>query len=304
VTTWKKRALSAAALPLVLAGCKTIATGAVADAVSEASDTYARDDDPQLVKAAVPFGLKTMEGLLESQPKHEGLLRGLTSGFTQYSYAFVLQEADLAELSGRSAEAKAGRERARKLLLRARDYGLRGLEQKHPGLSARLKSAKDLEPALVEVKKEDVALLYWTAAAWALAISTAKGDMELVSELPAPVAMMRRGLELDESYDFGAFHEFFVTWDGSRTEADGGGPAKAKSHLDRALALSDGKKLGPLVSYAETVLVQTQNRAEFAKVLGQVLAADVNAAPQFRLANVLAQERARALLDHLDDLFA
>jgi len=304
VATWKKRLLAALAAPLFLTGCKTLATSAVADAVSGSGETYARDDDPELVKAAVPFGLKTMEGLLDTVPTHEGLLRSLASGFTQYGYAFVLLDADRAEMEGHGAEAKAGRARARRLFLRARDYGLRALEQRYSGLAEKLKSAKDLDAALAGVEKRDVALLYWTAAAWALAISTAKGDMELVSELPAPVAMMRRGLLLDEGFDHGAFHEFFVTWDGSRSEAEGGGPKRAKEHLDRALALSDGKKLGPLVSYAETVLVQAQDRAEFQRTLERVLAADPDADPRFRLANVLAQRRARVLLDHADDLFA
>ncbi len=304
MTFLKKRLFAAAAAGLLLAGCKTMVANAAAGAVSGSGDSYARDDDPELVKAAAPFGLKTMEGLLETVPENDELLRGLTSGFTQYSYAFVVQDADLAELAGKTAEARAGRERARRLLIRARDYGLRGLELKYPGLPARLREAKDLEAALAKVEKEDAGLLYWTAAAWALAISSAKGDMQLVSELPAPVAMMRRGLALDETFDHGAFHEFFITWDGSHTTADGGGPAKAREHLDRALALSAGEKLGPLVNYAETVLVQTQDRAEFTKMLERVLAADVNAAPQYRLANVLAQRRARALLEHADDLFA
>ena len=304
MATWKKRLLALLAAPFLLGGCKTMVAGAAADAVSESGDAYARDDDPELVKAAVPFGLKTMEGLLDTVPTHEGLLRGLASGFTQYSYAFVLLDADGAEMDGKVAEAKAGRARAAKLFLRARDYGLRGLEQKYPGLPARLKAAAKLDAALAVVEKRDVGLLYWTAAAWALAISSAKGDMELVSELPAPVAMMRRGLELDETFDHGAFHEFFITWDGSRTEAEGGGARRAKEHLDRALALSDGQKLAPLVSYAETVLVQTQDRAEFQRTLERVLAADLDSAPRYRLANVLAQRRARALLDHVDDLFA
>jgi predicted anti-sigma-YlaC factor YlaD len=39
-------------------------------------------------------------------------------------------------------------------------------------------------------------------------------------------------------------------------------------------------------------------------VLRQVLAFDVDSAPRYRLANVLAQRRARALLGHVDDLFA
>ena len=304
MTSRKNRLIVALLGPLVLAGCKSIAVNAAADAVSASGETYARDDDPELVKGAVPFGLKTMEGLLEETPEHDGLLRALASGFTQYGYAFVLQDADVAELEGRGAEARAGRDRARKLFLRARGYGLRGLERKYPGISVQLLAARDLQGPLARVKKDDVALLYWTGAAWALAISTGKSDMELVASLPAPVAMMRRGLELDEAFDAGAFHEFFVTYDGGRSEAEGGGPRRAREHLERAQALSQGQKLGPLVSYAESVLVQGQDRAEFERTLRQVLAFDVDSAPKFRLANVLAQRRARALLGHADDLFA
>lgn len=304
MTSCKNRFLWLVAASTLLAGCKTIAVNAAADAVSATGDTYARDEDPELVKAAVPFGLKTMESLHAEAPDHEGLNRALASGFTQYGYAFVLQDADLAEMAGRTAEGRAGRDRARKLFLRARDYGLEGLDQLYPGLRAALLQARDLEGPLAQVKKKHVPLLYWTGAAWALAVSTGKGDMALVAQLPAPVAMMNRALALDEAWDEGAIHEFFVTYDGGRSEADGGGPARARAHLDRALALSGGKKLGPLVSYAESVLVQAQDRAEFEKVLRQVLAADVDAEPRYRLANLIAQRRARALLANLDDLFA
>jgi predicted anti-sigma-YlaC factor YlaD len=116
--------------------------------------------------------------------------------------------------------------------------------------------------------------------------------------------MMRRGLVLDESYEQGAFHEFFVTYEGGRSVADGGGPAVAKKHLDRALELSGGKKLGVQLAYAETVLVQQQDRAAFEAELRRIVAFDVDSAPEHRLANIIAQRRARALLAHVDDLFA
>jgi predicted anti-sigma-YlaC factor YlaD len=57
------------------------------------------------------------------------------------------------------------------------------------------------------------------------------------------------------------------------------------------------------VSLAEGLLVQTQDRAGFTAALEEVLRADVDAAPRFRLVNTLAQRRARLLLDHADDLF-
>jgi predicted anti-sigma-YlaC factor YlaD len=288
-----------AALP----GCRTVATHMLANAVAGGSSSYGTDDDPQLVEAASPFGLKTMESLLAEQPEHLGLLTSLARDFSQYTYAFVDLKADIADLEGRTAEARAGRLRAMRLYLRARDYGLRGLEVSHKGLAARLRSVRDLPAALRVVEKEDVPLLFWTAAAWGLAISVATDRMDLVAELPVPTAMIARALELDEAYDEGAIHEFYVTLDASRSEAEGGGSRRAKEHLDRALELSKGKKLGPLVSYAEGICVKNQDRAEFKRLLTQVLATDVESEPAYRMANVLAQRRARVLLGHIDDLF-
>jgi predicted anti-sigma-YlaC factor YlaD len=287
----------------VLAGCRTAALNMVSDAVSKSGTAYASDDDPQLVRDAVPFGLKTMEGLLQENPRHEGLLTALASGFTQYAYAFVQADADLADLGGQLDAARAGRERARRLLVRARDYGLRGLEVRHRGMREKLLAGGDLGPVLAQTRKGDVSLLYWTASAWALAISNGKGDMALVSQLPIPVTMMERALALDESWGEGAIHEFFVAYDATRSAAEGGGPERARQHLERALALSNGKKLGPRVAYAEGVLVQTQDRAQFTQTLEEVVRADAEAASPYRLANMLAQRRARALLAHADDLF-
>ena len=48
--------------------------------------------------AAIPvYGLKTVEGLLEEAPRHKGLLFAAASGFVQYGYGRVQQEADFVE---------------------------------------------------------------------------------------------------------------------------------------------------------------------------------------------------------------
>ncbi len=294
--------LPAAALLTVLLGCSV--NKAVANAVADnaSGGVYARDDDPELVRAAVPFGLKTMEGLLEKQPEHEGLLLALASGFTQYAYAYVQGDAEAAELAGRFTEARALRDRARRLYLRARDYGLRGLEARHEGMAKALRGVRDLGPKLERAEREDVPFLYWTAASWALAISNGKDSMALVAQLPVPGALATRALALDPSWDEGTLHEFFISWEAAQGGPDGA--ARAREHLDRALELSRGRKLGPLVSYAEAVAVPQQDRAKFKKLLGRVLAADPDADPPHRLANVLAQRRAKLLLAHADELFA
>ena len=303
MNTWKNRLLAAAVAPLLLAGCRTAGAKIAAGAFAGSGDVMARDDDPELVRAAVPFGLKTMEGLLAQIPEDDLLLASLTSSYTQYAWAFVLQDADLAEMAGRSVEAREGHERARKLFLRARDYGLRALEGRYRGISAKLLSARDLGPALAGLEAEDAPLLYWTAAAWALAIANGKSDMQLVSELPAPVAMMRRGMALDASFDHGAFQEFFVTYEGGR-KVVGGRRRGRRQGLPRpcapALRGEEARRPGELRRVGARAAAEPR-RVRAGPRPG--LAADVNDAPEFRLANILAQRRARALLAHADDLF-
>lgn len=285
-----------------LAGCRSVAVRTAADAFSggTSGDAWAGEDDPELVRDAIPFGLKTMETLLSKEPKHQGLLGSLTSGYTQYAYAFVLAPAEAAELAGRPGEAAQGRARAKKLLLRAREYGLRALELRHEGMREKLLAVRGAEQALAPLKKEDVPLAYWTAASWALAISSAKEDMGLVAELPAPGALAARALALDEAWSEGALHEFCLTYAAAQGDAKA-----ARAHYERAVALGMNKKLGPHVSLAEAVLVPAQDRAAFTKLLEEVVAFDVDApdARAHRLANVLAQRRARLLLAHADDLF-
>lgn len=122
-------------------GCslKRIAVGMIGNALAEGgSSTYAADDDPELVAQALPFGLKLIESLLAQAPEHRGLLLAATSGFTQYTYAFVQLEAD--EVQDQDpTRALHLRERARNLYLRARDYGIRGLETRHRGFGSALR---------------------------------------------------------------------------------------------------------------------------------------------------------------------
>jgi predicted anti-sigma-YlaC factor YlaD len=124
--------------------------------------------------------------------------------------------------------------------------------------------------------------------------------MALVAELPAPEALARRALELDERWGDGALHEFFVAFEASRP---GGSAEGARRHLAAALGLAGGRRYGPLVAWAEGPLVQAQDRAEFTRVLSWVAAADPDVSRPDRLANLLAQRRARLLLAHADDLF-
>jgi predicted anti-sigma-YlaC factor YlaD len=290
-------ALAVAATP----GCsiKRWAVGSVGNTIAGGPDVFATDDDPELVRDAVPFGLKTMESLLAVVPRHEGLLLALTRGYTQYAYAFVQSDADLIE-STDYARAVELRERALKLYLRAQGFGLRGLERRYRGISQQLQ----LEPerAAGRIQARDVAMLYWTAAAWGSAISLGKDRADLLADLPAIRALMQRGLALDEAYDAGAFHEAMILLE-ALPAAMGGSVERARQHFERALALSKGFRASPYVTMAQSVSVLTQNRREFDELLGHALDVDPNRDPTQRLATVVLQRKARALRERQDELF-
>ncbi|HPH28889.1 MAG TPA: TRAP transporter TatT component family protein, partial [Pseudomonadota bacterium] len=105
---------------------------ATADALSGTGGGYGTEDDPELVRDAAPFGLKTMETLAEALPDHRPIRLALASGFTQYAYVFVNQEADRAE-DKNIAQAKVLWTRSRRLYLRGRNYALAALDLASPG---------------------------------------------------------------------------------------------------------------------------------------------------------------------------
>jgi len=276
------------------------AVNQIGNALASGGSTFASDEDLELVGGALPFSLKLMESLLEESPRHSGLLLAASSGFTQYGYVFVEEPAD--ENAGSLEQASVQRQRARRLYLRARRYGLRALERRSPGVGTNLE--KEPKAALAPFGRRDVPLLYWTAAAYGLAISTSRNDPEMIAEIPVAEALISRALELEEAWGEGAVHEFLISFEGARPA---GPPAEAEArlrrHFERALELSKGARASVFVAYAEASSVRFQRREEFQSLLKKALAVNPEARPDNRLANLVAQRRARRLLGRTDDLF-
>lgn len=291
-----------AALLLALNGCsvRQLAVDRLGDAISQGGGAFATDDDPDLIRAAAPFSLKLIESLLDESPRHKGLLLAGARGFTQYGYAFLQQEAEESELHD-IPRARRLEDRARRLYRRARDYGLRGLAVRRPDFVRDLHN--DPGRALAAVSAAEVPLLYWTAASWGALIGLSKGKPDILGELPIVEAMMDRALELDESFDGGAIHTFMIGFEAVRQGAAGDPTVRARQHFDRAMELSRGADAAPLLALAEAVCVPQQRRAEFEALLHQALRIDTDRSSENRLANVVAQRRARWLLSRTEHLF-
>jgi predicted anti-sigma-YlaC factor YlaD len=300
------RATCVTVLASVLAvstGCALVkrkAVGMVANTLASSGDVFTRDDDPELVGQAIPFGLKLYESLLESAPKNKDLLIATCSNFTQYGVAYVETEAVVLGEAQHHDRVAHLNQRALKLYLRAKGYCLRAMEVRFPGIGPKLLT--DPVPALARAQKKDVPLLYWMAASWGSAIGLGVDKPELVIDMPAVRALAERALALDESWSKGAVHEMFISLD-SLPEALGGSAARAREHFTRAIELQKGLSPGPYVALATGVAVPAQDREEFVKLLQAALAIDPDKDPSVRLVTLVQQRRARALLDHIDTMF-
>jgi predicted anti-sigma-YlaC factor YlaD len=294
------------ALALVLgSGCGLVRRAAVRDVAgllsgASGSRVFMEDDDPELIREALPFALKTYEALLAAEPKNRDLYLATADAFVKYANAFVQTKAEeLEEVDFQRAEHL--RQRAGKLYLRGRGYAMAGMALDHPAFEKQLR--QDPHQALQALSAEDVPLLFTAAAGWAGAISTNVSNMSLVAELPIVEAMMRRALALDEDFDSGAIHEFFILYEGGRSEAMGGSAERALEHFNRAIALTQGQKASPYVALASSVAVRKQDYKMFKDLLDKALAIDPDSMPEWRLANILAQEKARWLLRHSGEFF-
>lgn len=281
-----------------LSGCsvKRLAADVVGDALTGDSESFTSDDDPDLIREAIPFGLKTIESLLASSPSHRGLLLSAAKGFTTYAY-LLQDEADRLEEQDRG-RTRLLRARIKRLYLRGRQYAFRGLELDHPRFESLLRG--DQTAVLARTTAEDVPFLYWAGVSWGGALSAGSDDLALVSEAPLFAALVRRVVDVHDRYEAGAAHEFLISYEAIRP---GGSAGLAREHFRRALTLTDTPRASLFVALAEGLSIKEQNLDEFKALLERALAVDPDREPKGRLVNVLAQRRARWLLARIPELF-
>jgi len=273
----------------------------VANALSSSTSgtTFTGEDDPELVGDALPFALKLFESLLDEVKDNPQLYLATGSGFIMYANAYIQTPADMlpdTEIDTKSRMTT----RARRLYLRGRDYVLQGIEVMYPGYTASLDN-DTYNDRLTAMTPKDVPFLYWAGAGWMAVYATDPFDVNIAMGVKKAAAMMETALRLDESYGNGAIHEFFILYYGSLPQSMGGSEEKARYHFKKSIELSKGLTASPYVALASTVSVSNQNAKEFTELLNKALAIDVSKKTGNRLANIIAQRKARWLLDHRDD---
>ena len=193
------------------------------------------------------------------------------------------------------------RHRASGLFLRCMGYGLKMLPGKwKDAVNGDLATFKKL---VDKAGKSKIKGMFWTGLGLASAINMNRDNIEMVAHLPKAKALVERVVALDPNYQNGMALIALGMMNSAQGKALGGKPEEGRKFFERASAASDGKFLMAKVLQARTYAVITQNRELFRKLLLDVLTTDPAIWPEQRLANALAQHKARRYLKQEKDWF-
>jgi predicted anti-sigma-YlaC factor YlaD len=258
------------------------------------SQSQMPEDDLVLAREASAFYLKLSESLLREVPGHLKLATAVSSGFTQYAYAFVALEADKLEPQDAAAAQKL-RERAARMYARAHRHAMSALEASSPGLTKSL--ARTDAAHAIGLTQDQVALAYWAAASWGGLISLSKDNPDVVADLPAAIRLAHLAWRQQPDFAQGSLASLMGTFEASRP---GGSIQQASVYFEQAMTVSAGKSAGVYVAKAESLALPQGDRVQFEALLQRALEV---ASIHRNLQNDIMRERAAWLLGMADDLF-
>ncbi|GEM_PF-809822 len=314
----------------VVAGCGEpgpaghLAAGTTAQLLAMAQPSLNMESDYELAARALPGALKTIEGFYVAD--ENVILRGiLTEGYCQYATAFVEDEWEVAKFAKKIEDIDYHNQRASKMFARCMNYAFMDL----PG-----GTEKDLfgAPDAVAKRIGSMGLDQRTAFMWAVIgmggmINHNLTRVEMLSLLPTVRAGLDRVVAIDKAQrgeidgtkkvpcdatcttHLALPHlALGLVYSGASTQF-GGDPKRAADEFQIALRITadkdhpDGKMLLARTLWAYRVGLQTNDRKLFHDQLVKVLETDPAIWPEQRLANEVAQRRARRYLSHEKDLF-
>lgn len=244
--------------------------------------------DLDLAERAIPSNLKMMEGLLKGDETSVPILNHLAEGFCSYSFSFVEDSEP---------------ERASALYQRGRDYAVRSLAESSGVDDLLALTGEKFQSALKRTDVSDISAMFWMGQCWSGWLMLNLGDPETFADISRVGWLALRTVELDEAYHYAGPHLALGGFYGSRTRMLGGDPEKARVHFERNLELNQRKFLLTQLIYAKTYAVQAQDKELFENLLKEIIESPADALPEQRLANEVAKQKARNLLEMVDELF-
>lgn len=273
-------------LAILLSSCSIIIerqTSSLADSLAAA---ILDNDDLETVKDGAPAFLLIVDGLINNSPESPALLAAGAELNSAYAGVFVEDEARKKLMSDKALSYA-----AKALCLR---------EEKLCEFSA--VSLQKLQAILAEIDEDSYNALYTYASTWVGWIQVNSSDWLAISQLPKIKTLLHKLVDYDPAFKDGAVYMYLGGMETIIPPAMGGKPELGKEYLEKAYSISQGKNLMAQVLLAEQYARLVFDQELHDAVLQKVLATNPKT-PGYTLMNVMAQQRAAALLADSADYF-
>ena len=252
-------------------------------------------DHPKIVSLYFENKIKSLERKKSLSTKQKRLLLKTK---VEYGFGVLLEESDRTLDHDYNLGVKKSQE-AHIVFSDAKKVGNSILIISYPKLDSWLSGETDLQFNI-----NDVSDLYWLAAAYGGAIKSSRGNPFDVVKLPVVKKLLITAIALDPKWGKGALYSAMMSYTSSRPDLFGDALIDSvSSFYEKALIASDSLDASLFVSYAELIDKKFQDRDAFEQKLDIVLNMDVEKDKDFRLSNIIAQERAKWLLSKTDEIF-
>ena len=271
---------------LATSGCGALVTRAANDFGENLTSAILNQDDPELVRAGMPSYILLLDSFLQGEEDNPVILSAAASMYASYGAVFADDEA-----------------RAMRLTSRAREYGLEAMCIAYDEACGwRELPYDEFVGSLSGVSAKHADLLYSYGFATLSYLRAHSSDWNTLAELPQAEALLNHYLDISGDAANPAAYMYIGILLTLRPPALGGKPEEAKSHFEKAIAMTEGRDFGAKVEYAKGYAKLLYERELHDQLVQEVLNGDPYA-DGLTLMNVLAQEEALRLQADANDYF-
>jgi hypothetical protein len=255
---------------------------------SKPGDKSTETRDADLLKEELSNQISSMSAKVEKSPNNILLLR--ESAQLYLTYGFLIEDVDPKQ--------------AEELYTKGREYGLRALKQDNQCRKG-LESGKSISQLVGDLNEEYKEALCWTGLNGGLWLILNMDDPSILSEIGNVISVVKRSIELDETYFYGigkvfmgAYYALVPTF-----LEPAAGPENSARMFQEARSVSDGKFLLVDLFEARFLATKLKDQDLFQKRLNAVLSGDAEALKDANPINRLSKMKADYYLKHQGKFF-
>ncbi len=152
--------------------------------------------------------------------------------------------------------------------------------------------------------KENIYELYYLSASIGGLIKTSKGDPKEIINFPQIGILLRKAINLEPNWNNGSLQSAMTNYTASRMDIDKSIMKDSINfYFDKTLDYSESLDASAFVAYAELVYKPDQNKEDFISILEKAISIKTQKGSNFKLSNIIAQNRANWLLSNVEDYF-